>query len=786
MWVGLFGPQIFGGRVFVRGDAAAFRQFAEFSRERWLNERERTFWNPYVFAGLPATASLADPRPQYLPDVLLDAYEAPGRWPGWPPLLPTLLAHLAGMLATGLLARGLWGAGPWGFAWAGIAFGLATNVALPVTYGHDAQQVAVALLPVAALGTHTVFAAVSLRGGTLAGFALLSGALGLQALTGHPQYVAYTGMLVLAFAVERAWSFRRPARLLAVLAACALGAMISSAVWWPALLYAADSVRSGPWGGVGLHEVADYSLAPRDALSFVWPWAVGFGELTYWGGLRLCAWPPYLGVTVLALAAFGLVTGTRRGPAGFWFTVSLIGVVLAFGTHLGAVYVFLHEHFPLWSLFRVAVATLVVAHLGLALLSARGLERLLAGMRAGAATKGAGAQAGADARVRSDPRSPGARFRRRDMVVMLALVLVLIGIRLPPIAAPLEQTYAGFMRAARPLLDANVVSETAARAIADAAGTLVLLALAILAMAGARRLSGPRAWTVPAVGLFLLALLVWDLAPHDLAVARASSGSPRMLAPPPEPAVARLAAGDASTRVVHVDRPLFFSNDWVSWRARALGGLHGAAPLRWEELRGRDLFGGYAVMCAAAIGYITSDTTTYDDPDLFEPADTPGAWRVRHALPRAYSVPRVVVPGNDPAVLEAMAGPEFVPSRVAFSTDVAAAGEYPGASGMSGTWLADDPDRLVFEASAPDRTFLVIADAWFPGWRAHLDGEAVVIHRVNHMFRGVIVPAGTHKLTMVYEPASWPEARVLTLLAIGVWTLLALVALVLRASGPRD
>ena len=74
-WALLFFPQLFLGRAFVLGDASAFRPFSEFSRERWQESRQRTHWNPYVFTGIEAVASLADPRPQYLPDLLLDATE---------------------------------------------------------------------------------------------------------------------------------------------------------------------------------------------------------------------------------------------------------------------------------------------------------------------------------------------------------------------------------------------------------------------------------------------------------------------------------------------------------------------------------------------------------------------------------------------------------------------------------------------------------------------------------------------------------------------------------------
>src|SRR5262245_47429061 len=76
LWLALFLPVLGAQSTFVRGDAGRYTVFAEFSRERFAMSGERTFWNPYVFLGLPTVGSLADPRPQWLPAPLLHAWDA--------------------------------------------------------------------------------------------------------------------------------------------------------------------------------------------------------------------------------------------------------------------------------------------------------------------------------------------------------------------------------------------------------------------------------------------------------------------------------------------------------------------------------------------------------------------------------------------------------------------------------------------------------------------------------------------------------------------------------------
>ena len=49
---------------------------------------------------------------------------------------------------------------------------------------------------------------------------------------------------------------------------------------------------------------------------------------------------------------------------------------------------------------------------------------------------------------------------------------------------------------------------------------------------------------------------------------------------------------------------------------------------------------------------------------------------------------------------------------------------------------------------------LVLTDLDYPGWEVHVDGRAVEPMRIEKMYRGVEVPAGSHEITWVYRPAS--------------------------------
>lgn len=79
-------------------------------------------------------------------------------------------------------------------------------------------------------------------------------------------------------------------------------------------------------------------------------------------------------------------------------------------------------------------------------------------------------------------------------------------------------------------------------------------------------------------------------------------------------------------------------------------------------------------------------------------------------------------------------------------------------------------------ATQSDTTaLLVISDIHYPGWIATVDDKPAVVHRVNHVLRGVVVPAGEHTVTLEFQPRSQRNGFLLSGIA-----LIVVCALLLR------
>lgn len=145
-------------------------------------------------------------------------------------------------------------------------------------------------------------------------------------------------------------------------------------------------------------------------------------------------------------------------------------------------------------------------------------------------------------------------------------------------------------------------------------------------------------------------------------------------------------------------------------------------------------------------------------------------------LPRAFLVPTALYEPDDEAALATLRDPDFDPARTVLihapppapaPATPADAAALPGS--LRFTRYTATEISLAVDSDAP--AWLVLCDAWYPGWVATVNDDAVPVQRADLMFRALPLPAGVSEVTLRYKPAWLPGALQAGLLAWALWLL---------------
>ena len=82
-------------------------------------------------------------------------------------------------------------------------------------------------------------------------------------------------------------------------------------------------------------------------------------------------------------------------------------------------------------------------------------------------------------------------------------------------------------------------------------------------------------------------------------------------------------------------------------------------------------------------------------------------------------------------------------------------------------WEERSPNRLRLAVTSDRPALLVVADNWFPAWKATVNGADAPVLRAYHTLRAVPVPAGASTVEMSYRSATLTRSLWLSVLALG-------------------
>ncbi len=716
-----------------------------------VHRGELPLWNPFIFMGAPLIANI-QAAAFYPPDLLfylLPVVDA---------LRYSVVLHIyLGAAFTYLFARVSLRLSP-ASAWvAGAVFGFSGYLGAQVD--HLNQLHSAVWLPVLLLCLERSVSRRSLAASAVGGLVVA-----VQLLAGHTQLTYYSGWALLFFALfltitseAHGWNRSVPLASLALMGV--LGAAVAGVQLLPTLELATQSYRSG---GVPFADAVRFSVQLPDLTDSVLP---------------LYSYVPYVevigytGVVALALLPAALVR--RQRPAFQWFFAGLACMALLLAVGNGTrIYGWLYDLVPGFDLFRAPARWLFLFNFSVSILVGMALQNLRSSL----------------------PEEHLGRWLGEYSLFFLAGVALLVGLRFWLGGQGKELN----LPAPRTVLTWGLF-----------AGAAMALSLAVRAW--------PHSRILPAL---LMALLL-----TELFVAKEPQAYnhpvPRSLFTDARPLYSRLEALSPS-RVLSLVREPPSLADEGQLRARLSGTLSKSdlnSYLQFTKMEdaltpdvpmafGLKSIDGYdggllpTGLYAELKRVLVGDQNYKPDLTLQAEASTVpssrllgefgvnylilgaglGAWdagwqempsaeadgmkvlRNTQALPRAFVVHSARVFHQNKDQLNALRSLDL--RKVAVLGDDISF-QPPTGQGSDDVQISRDLGGEVdVSASLGEPGFLVLADSYYPGWKAYVDGREVPLLRADYAVRAVQLGPGQHQVCFVYEPSSFRLGLILSLVGL--------------------
>ncbi|MGE5457187.1 MAG: YfhO family protein [Methanococcaceae archaeon] len=767
-----FAPMYFGGKTFQSGDIVTSKSMGPYVQ----NHKDGfTLWNPYIFCGMPAYALAVGYKWFNLIYVLITALKSGfasffsvgyATWTFYLILLSFTSFFLIKYKTQNTLIS-LFGA---------IATSFSTGLIVFLFIGHVTKLTAICMYPLIFLILLKFQKKIKLLD-----VAILIVALQLLVQGWHVQIIFYTlfaiGIYFLYFLIRflvrkektQTTQILKSGGIFAVAAIIAI--LIQSDNLTQIYQYSPFSTRGTksvvdakassqePTGTAFYEYATQYSFSPGEVMTFIVPSFYGFGFSnyngpltnnqdyrlnTYFGQIEFVDVAMYMGVLIFFLALFAVFTQWKDPYVQFLTILSGLSLLISFGKTFSPVYDLMFNYFPFFDKFRVPSMILVLVQLSLPVLAAIGINKIVS------------------LRKEKDVRAEKIiKFAAIGFASLFVLSIVL--------SSSLKEWFSTRMIAAgkgQQQIDFfKQISEYASSMfISDVMTAFALTALTFgLAYAYINSKLGKDLMV-----LGIIVFTVFDLWRIDNRGAEyIQDNNIQDVFRQPDYISAIKAQKDSEPhRLLNLKQEGLGtigsnSNYNMYFLEQDLYGYSGIKPRAYMDYI--DVIGSPAnptLWRMLNVKYLVFDKPI-NYPGLSQISSTANTtvYKNENALPRAYFVNKVE---TKPAVqiLNAVKNNEFDPQQVAYMEDGSVKADKPDSTASVKIVNYQD-EKISIEANASGNNLLFLGDTYFPnGWKATIDGTETQILKVNHAFRGIIVPKGTHKIEFEYAPKSFYISRI--------------------------
>ena len=758
-----FNPVLSGHKI-KQSDITQFSGMAkEIKDYRKANNNKEPYWLGNAFSGMPAYQVST-----YFPNDFVRYIDKAIRF--LPRPADYVFLYFVGffLLLTALKVE-------WKLAVLGaLSFGFSTYLIIIFGAGHNAKAHAIGYIPIVIAGVLWVF-----QKRYLLGFVVTGLAMALEIYTNHPQMTYYMGFCLLILGIvelieaikqKRFSTFAK--QVAVILIAMLLGISVNA----PRLLsmkeYANYSTRGNseltinPDGtkkekstGLDTSYITEYSYGIAETFNLMIPGFMGGGTIeslgedsefyqtlkdkagiktakeyskqvfTYWGNQPIVEAPAYIGAIIFFLFFLGIFL--IRDKLKYWLVAATIfSIVMSWGKNLAGLTNLFIDYFPLYNKFRAVSSIQVIAEICVPLLGFLALRDFFS------------------AKFSSEEKT---KALKKAFYVTSSIVLffILFGSSLFAFEGLRDSQYQELPE----LIDA-LISDRKSMQLYDSLRSFVLIILA----AGILWFFLKNKFKKTVVLVSLAVLILFDLVLVDKKyVNKEDFTSARKIEKP-------FMASEADKQILE-DKSYYrvanftvnpINDGSTSYFHKSIGGYHAAKMGRYQELFDYQIAkNNMEVLNMLNTKYFIVGA----DQVQLNPDANGSAWFVN-------SVKTVNSANEEILALDSLnTKAEVVLNTEKFmKNNLKSTFELDSLASIN--LIKYDVNELTYQTKTTKEQFAVFSEIYYKdGWNAYLDGKLAPHYQVNYVLRGMVVPAGNHKIEFKFEPTVIKTGNTISLIS---------------------
>ena len=658
---------------------------------------------------------------------------------------------------------------PWLSIAGAIAFALSSFFFLIIDAGHNSQAHAIGYIAPTMAAIILVFRKKYLLGGILTALFL-----SLELLTNHPQITYYMVMIAVIYGItelvqairsKEYFSFAKSLGVIGI--ACIFALLTNITSLWATYEYGKFTIRGkselttekeNRTSGLDRDYVTQWSYGKAETMTLLIPDFYGGSSgqkisenskivdalkannvpestikqftsnpvsFMYWGTQPFTSGPVYVGAIICLLFVLGLFI--VKGPLKWWLlAATIISILLSWGHNFMAFTDFFLDYVPGYNKFRAVTMTLVIAEVAMPLLGILAIKEIFDNLK--------------------DQKRLFNGLKIAVIVVGgIALVFAAVPGMFLDFIGPNDKMIQSQYQFPDWLMQAiqderlSLVKQDAIRAL-----VFVLLTAGLLWAVIFNKLNKQYVPFILMV-LFLADMVVVNkrFVNNDNFVCKSRAANPFT----PTPADEQIIQDTTKDyRVMNLSGSTY-NDASTSYFHNSIGGYHGAKLRRYQELIDYQIRkNNLAVLNMLNTKYvIINDQNNKQPVAQMNPGALGNAWFVR-----AYKIVE-----NPDAEINALTN--FNPKDTVIIDkrwEKLLSSYSPGRDSLDFIKLdVYKPNHLTYSYQSKNTGLAVFSEIYYPmGWNASVDGNPVMHFRVNYVLRGMVLPAGNHKVEFIFHP----------------------------------